>query len=101
MYTHFRTEFVRQSQATIMRRVTMTQFMFIIVILVLGIGLFGSPWWTAPLLAAAGYVAGYNLRGEMVLKRALAYSQVQLRQAGGQPRVVNIAASWQTLRVDE
>ena len=29
--THFRTEFIQQGQATILRRVTMTQFMYIII----------------------------------------------------------------------
>ena len=99
MYTHFRTEFVRQSKASIMPRVTMTQFMSVIVTLVVGIGLFSLPWWLAPLLIAAAYVAAYDLRGEMVCLRLLAYGQVKARQVLGQPRVVNVESQWEALRI--
>ena len=58
--THFRSEFVRQSQATILRKVTMTQFMLVIVASAIGIGLFGAPYWLAPAFMAAGYVVGYG-----------------------------------------
>ena len=101
MYTHFRTEFVRQSKASIMPRVTMTQFMAVIVTLVVGIGLFSLPWWTAPLLIAAAYVAAYDLRGEMIALRLAAYIQVRARQSLSKPRIVNIESQWETLRSAE
>ncbi|MCP5345225.1 MAG: hypothetical protein H7A05_11445 [Pseudomonadales bacterium] len=101
MYTHFRTEFVRQSKAAIMRRVTMTQFMFVIIALAVGLGLFNAPWWTAPFFIIAGYIAGYDLRGEMVLKRLWAYARVQTRLTFRQPRLVNIEAEWEKLRIKE
>ena len=101
MYTHFRTEFVRQSKASIMPRVTMTQFMSVIVTLVVGIGLFSLPWWTAPLLIAAAYVAAYDLRGEMVCLRLAAYAQVRARQTVNRPRIVNVESQWETLRSAE
>ena len=52
--THFRSEFVRQSQATILRKVTMTQFMLVIVVTALGVGLLRAPFWLAPLFIGAG-----------------------------------------------
>ena len=101
MYTHFRTEFVRQNKAAIMRRVTMTQFMFVIGALALGLGLFDAPWWSAPAFIVAGYIAGYDLRGEMVIKRLWAYAHVQMRLALGKPRLTNVEAEWEKLRVNE
>ncbi|MBK8989480.1 MAG: hypothetical protein IPM39_26060 [Chloroflexi bacterium] len=63
MYTHFHTEFVRQNKALILPRLTMTQFMFVIVSLVVGIGMLNLPWWMAPLLMVLAYAAGHDLRG--------------------------------------
>ena len=96
--THFRTEFVRQSQATILRKVTMTQFMLVIVTTALGVGLFGAPFWLAPLFIAAGYIAGHEHNGEILLKRLVAYLLVWLRSATGRPRLVNVQAEWDGLR---
>ncbi len=101
MYTHFRTEFVRQNKAPIMRRVTMTQFMFVITAVMVGLGLFNAPWWSAPAFIIAGYIAGYDLRGEMVIKRLWAYAHVQARLAVGQPRLANVEAEWERIRVKE
>ncbi len=98
--TQFRTEFVRQSQATIMPRVTMTQFIFVIVALVAGIGLLGLPWWLAPLFVAAGYLAAYEHRGEMLYKRTLATATVQLRHLAGRPRLVNLQSRWETMNAE-
>ena len=96
--THFRSEFVRQSQATILRKVTMTQFMLVIVTAAIGIGLFGAPYWLAPVFMAAGYVAGYEYHGEILLRRALAYAVVWTRSAAGRPRLVNVQAQWEGVR---
>lgn len=96
--THFRSEFVRQSQAAILRKVTMTQFMLIIAAAVVGVGLFGAPFWAAPLFIALGYVAGHEHNGEIVLRRIIAYGLVWLRQAAGRPRVINVQASWDNAR---
>ena len=54
--THFRSEFIQQSQATIIRKVTMTQFMLVIVLTAIGVGLFNAPFWLAPLFFVAGSV---------------------------------------------
>jgi hypothetical protein len=96
--THFRTEFVRQSQATILRKVTMTQFMLVIVTTALGVGLLGAPFWLAPLFIAAGYIAGYEHNGEILLRRLVAYLLVWLRSASGRPRLVNVQAEWDAVR---
>lgn len=96
--THFRSEFVRQSQATILRKVTMTQFMLVIVSAAVGVGLLGAPYWLAPVFIALGYIAGYEHHGEIVLRRLLAYILVWLRSLTGRPRLVNIQAEWDGLR---
>ena len=98
--THFRSEFVRQSQATILRKVTMTQFMLVIVASAIGIGLFGAPYWLAPLFMALGYVAGYEYNGEILLRRVLAYAVVWTRSAAGRPRLVNVQAQWEHARAN-
>ena len=99
--THFRSEFVRQSQAAILRTVTMTQFMLIIAAAVIGVGLFGAPFWLAPLFIALGYVAGHERNGEIVLRRIVAYAMVWLRHAAGRPRLVNVQAAWDGERSGE
>jgi hypothetical protein len=96
--THFRSEFVRQSQATILRKVTMTQFMLVIATSVIGVGLFGAPFWLAPAFILLGYVAGYEYNGEIVLRRVLAYATVWVRSATGRPRLVNVQAEWDSVR---
>ena len=70
--THFRSEFIQQGQATIIRKVTMTQFMLVIVLTAIGVGLFNAPFWLAPLFIVAGYAAGYTHNGEILLKRLVA-----------------------------
>jgi hypothetical protein len=97
--THFRSEFIQQGQATILRKVTMTQFLLVIALTVLGVGLFNAPFWLAPLFMAAGYIAGYSYHGEIVLKRMVAYLTVWGRTATGSPRIVNIQAEWDTARL--
>jgi hypothetical protein len=81
--THFRSEFIRQSQATILRKVTMTQFMLVVIFLAVGLGLLKAPFWLAPLFMAAGYVAGYVHRGEILFKRLAAYAIVWGRNLAG------------------
>ena len=96
--THFRSEFVRQSQATILRKVTMTQFMLVIATSVIGVGLFGAPFWLAPLFVAVGYVAGHEHNGEIVLRRILAYVTVWLRSGAARPRLINVQREWDSVR---
>ena len=68
--THFRSEFVRQNQATILRKVTMTQFMLIIAAAVIGVGLFGAPFWLAPLFIAYAVCALFaSLAGILLTAR--------------------------------
>ena len=97
--THIRSEFIQQGQATILRKVTMTQFLLVIALTVLGVGLFNAPFWLAPLFMAAGYIAGYSYHGEIVLKRVAAYLTVWGRNLAGSPRIVNIQAEWDTARL--
>lgn len=98
--THFRSEFIQQGQATIVRRVTMTQFMLMIVGTALGVGLFHAPSWSAPVFIVAGYLAGYTYHGEIILKRVLAFLTVHIRVLVGAPRLVNIGAEWETVRLE-
>ena len=97
--THFRSEFIQQMQATILRKVTMTQFMLVIICTAIGIGLFHAPFWLAPLFMVVGYVAGYAYQGEIVLKRMVAYAFVWLRNLLGTPQIVNVQAEWDAVRV--
>jgi hypothetical protein len=97
--THFRSEFVRQSQATILRKVTMTQFLLVIATSVIGVGLFGAPFWLAPVFMVLGYVAGHEHNGEIVLRRMWAYALVWLRSTMGRPRLVNIQNEWDKARL--
>ena len=94
---NFRTEFVRQSQATIIRKVTMTQFLFVIAFVVMGMAVLNFPWWSMIVGAALGYVAGYTHNGELVIKRLIAIGYVWLRSTIGRPRIVNIQAEWDEL----
>lgn len=97
--THFRSEFIQQSQATILRKVTMTQFVLVIACTAVGVGLFGAPYWIAPLFIILGYMAGYVHQGEILVKRGLAFATVWLRTALAQPRLVNVQAEWDSVRV--
>lgn len=84
--THFRSEFIHQGQAAIIRKVTMTQFMLVIILTAVGVGLFKAPFWLAPLFIVAGYTAGYTHNGEIVLKRFVAYLTVWGRNLVGSPK---------------
>ena len=98
--THFRTEFIDQGQATIMRKVTMTQFMLVIVLTAVAVGLLKAPFWLGPLFMVAGYVAGYVHNGEILLKRLVASLTVWGRGLLGYPRLVNLQLEWDTVRVE-
>jgi len=97
--THFRSEFIRQNQADIIRKVTMTQFMLVIILLAIGVGVFSVPFWLSPLFAAAGYTAGYNHNGEILWKRLLARLIVRGRTLADSPQIVNLQAEWDRVRV--
>lgn len=97
--THFRSEFIQQGQATIIRKVTMTQFMLVIILTAVGVGLFKAPFWLAPLFVVAGYAAGYSHHGEILLKRVLAWLIVWVRNLTGAPQIVNLQAEWDGVRV--
>ena len=96
--THFRSEFIRHSQATILRRVTMTQFMLVIVCLGVGLGILRLLLWLAPALMVAGYAASYIHQGQILLKRWLAPGGVALRTLLRRPRLVNVHAEWERVR---
>ena len=97
--THFRSEFIHQGQATIIRKVTMTQFMLVIILTAIGVGLFKAPFWLAPVFIIAGYAAGYSHNGEIALKRLVAYLTVWVRNLVGAPQIVNIQAEWDSVRL--
>ncbi len=97
--THFRSEFIQQTQATILRKVTMTQFMLVVLFTAVGIGLFKVPFWLAPLFMVVGYAAGYVHQGEILLKRLIAYTAVWIRHLFDAPRIVNVQAEWDSIRV--
>ena len=97
--THFRSEFIQQGQATIIRKVTMTQFMLVIILTAIGVGLFNAPFWLAPVFIVAGYAAGYTYNGEIFLKRVVAYVAVWARNLAGAPQIVNVQAEWDSVRV--
>ncbi len=97
--THFRSEFIQQTQATILRKVTMTQFMLVVLFTAVGVGLFSAPFWLAPLFIVVGYAAGYMHQGEIVLKRLVAYTAVWTRHLFDSPRIVNVQAEWDDVRV--
>lgn len=97
--THFRSEFIQQGQATIIRKVTMTQFMLVIILTAIGVGLFNAPFWLSPVFIVAGYAAGYTHNGEIVLKRVVAYVAVWMRNLVGAPQIVNVQAEWDSVRV--
>jgi hypothetical protein len=97
--THFRTEFIHQGQAYIIRKVTMTQFMLVIALTALGVGLFSAPFWLAPLFIIAGYIAGYTYNGEVLARRIIAYLAVRGRTLAGSPQIVNIQAEWEDARL--
>ena len=83
--THFRTEFVRQSEATIGG-------------LVVAHGLLGLPYWLAPLPLVGGYVAGASHHGEILIRRLLAGLLVGGRALLGRPRTVNVQTAWDSWR---
>jgi hypothetical protein len=99
--THFRTEFIAQGQAHILRKVTMTQFMFVIALTTLVVGVFEVPYWLSPLFMIIGYLAGYVHRGEILLKRWLAFLTVWTRQVTDRPRIVNLTTTWQEAKAEQ
>ncbi|MBX3061016.1 MAG: hypothetical protein KF770_31545 [Anaerolineae bacterium] len=92
----YKTEFITQSAATILPRVTMTQFMLVIVCAAFFFGVLHLPMWLAPLPLFLGYVAGYQHNGELVVKRFRAYLFIFLRQQLGRPRRLNVQWQWDT-----
>jgi hypothetical protein len=97
---HFRTEFVRQSEANVLRKLTMTQFMSILIACGVGIMILKASVWSAPVWIALGYGLAYNHNGEFVFKRLIAYAGVWLRLAAGKPRIINMQAQWDKARLE-
>lgn len=95
----YKTEFVTQAEATILPRVTMTQFMLVIVCAVIFFGGWHIPMWLSPLPMILGYVAGYRHNGELVIKRVCAYVSIFLRQQTGRPRRINLQSQWDSHEV--
>ncbi|MCP4424615.1 MAG: hypothetical protein GY803_09000 [Chloroflexi bacterium] len=97
--TQYKTEFIRQSQATIVPKVTMHQFLSMLAFSVIGIGLFNLPSWSTPFFLIMGWAAGYYYNGELVIKRAWAYLRVSLRQLLERQQIVDIQAEWDAAQV--
>lgn len=97
--THFRSEFIQQGQATIIRKVTMAQFMLVIIFTAIGVGVFNAPFWLSPVFIVVGYTAGYVHNGEIVLKRLVAYLAVWVRNLVGTPQIVNVQDEWDSVRI--
>jgi hypothetical protein len=97
---HFRTEFVRQSEANVLRKLTMTQFMGILIACGIGLMILKASIWTAPVWIALGYVLAYNHNGEFVFMRLVAYAGVWLRLAAARPRIINVQEQWNTARLE-
>ncbi len=95
----YKTEFVTQAEATILPRVTMTQFMMVIVCAVIFFGGLHIPMWLSPLPLILGYLAGYRHNGELVVKRVRAYVSIFLHQQTGRPRRVNLQSHWDSHEV--
>ena len=95
----FKTEFIRQSQATLIPKVTMHQFLSMLAFSVIGIGLFNLPSWSTPFFLILGWTAGYYYNGELVVKRAWAYLRVWLRQLLERQQIVDIQAEWDAAQV--
>lgn len=77
----------------------MTQFLLVIILTAVGVGLFKAPFWLAPLFMIVGYAAGYTHNGEIVLKRLVAYLMVWVRNLTGAPQIVNVQTEWDSVRV--
>ena len=96
--THFRSEFIHKDQATIIRKVTMTQFMLVIVLTAIGVGLFNAPFWLAPLFIAAGYTAGQYadawVQASEIIQRAPGAQGTRLHRKIGDPNVLLAIARW-------
>jgi hypothetical protein len=97
--THFQTEFIDQGQSYILPRVTMFQFMLVVILTALGVGLLGAPFWLAPLFIIAGYIGGYRYHGEVLVRRIRAYLVVRGRSLAGSPQIINIQAEWDQTRL--
>lgn len=95
----YKTEFVTQAEATILPRVTMIQFMLVIVCAVFFFGALNIPVWLSPLPLVLGYVAGYRHNGELVIKRVRAYVAIFLRGQLGRPRRLNLQHQWDSHEV--
>lgn len=95
----FKTEFVTQAEATILPKVTMTQFMLVIACCVLFFGLLNIPVWLSPLPLIFGYVAGYRHNGELVFKRIFAFLIIFIRQQTARPRRLNLQLAWDSYEV--
>lgn len=98
---NFRTEFVRQSQAQIVRKVTLTQFYAMLIGASLFLFVFSNVTWFAIPGVVLGYIAGYNHNGEYVYKRVMAYVYTWFRVALAKPRIVSLETEWQDVKSSE
>ena len=97
----FKTEFCTQAQATIMPRVTMTQFF----LMILGVGacalVFNFPGYLLPIPVIGGYIAGYYHNGELVIKRLRAWVTVWVRQLMQQQTEVTLGSQWNSVELSK
>lgn len=94
----FKTEFCTQAQATIIPRVTMTQFFLMILGAGVGAVVFNLPGYLLPLPVISGYIAGYSHNGELMLKRLRAWATVWIRQLLQRSTQVMLDKQWRIVQ---
>ncbi len=92
--TQFQAEFCTQSQATIVPRVTMTQFFLMILGAGAGAVVFNLPGYLIPIPVILGYIAGYTHNGELMFKRLRAWITVWGRQLLQRQINVSLEGQW-------
>ncbi len=95
----FKTEFCTQAQATIVPRVTMTQFLLMILAAGGGTVVLNLPGYLIPILIILAYIAGYYHNGELVIKRARAWSMVWMRQLMQKQTQITLENQWKNVQI--
>ncbi len=95
----FKTEFCTQAQATIIPRVTMTQFMLMILAIGGSVIVLDLPSYLVPIPVILAYVAGYYHNGELMMRRARAWVIVWLRQLMQRQTQIGLEQQWQSVQL--
>lgn len=95
----FKTEFCTQAQATIVPRVTMTQFLLMILSAGGGAMILNLPGFLIPIPVILAYIAGYFHNGELVIKRVKAWITVWFLQLINQQTQIKLENQWKQVKV--